>query len=417
MKIIHFADLHLGVENYGRIDPATGLSTRLIDFLAAFDALVDYALENGVDLVLFCGDAYKSREPTQTQQREFARRVNRLVSNGIPVFLLIGNHDLPNALGRATSLEIFDTLAVPNVHVASRPDVYRITTPGGTVQVAALPWLRRSALLSREDTHDLSFDQINQKLQQVLTGIISDLLSRLDPALPALLAAHVWVANATPGSERSMTLGQEHVLLPGTVANPAFDYVALGHIHKQQVLSQNPPAVYAGSLERLDFGEEGDEKGFYVVDIQEGGQGNGRETSFRFQPVAGRRFLTINVDLDQEDTSPTETVISAIDARAREARDAVVRLQLSLPAEIEGRLREADIRSALGEAHYFMVARDVRRETRLRLGTWSAEEITPLDALKVYLESRNVSGQRTKTLMDYAERLIREGLSTGEETE
>ena len=93
MKILHFADLHLGVESYGRIDPATGLSSRLLDFLSALDQVVDYALENKVDLVLFCGDAYKSREPTQTQQREFAQRINRLSTNGIPIFLLVGNHD------------------------------------------------------------------------------------------------------------------------------------------------------------------------------------------------------------------------------------------------------------------------------------------------------------------------------------
>src|SRR3972149_11914275 len=101
MKILHFSDLHLGVENYGRIDPATGLSSRLNDFLAALDELVDYAVAVRADLVIFCGDAYKTREPTQTQQREFARRIRRLSDAGIPVFLLIGNHDLPNAFSRA----------------------------------------------------------------------------------------------------------------------------------------------------------------------------------------------------------------------------------------------------------------------------------------------------------------------------
>src|SRR4030042_1219134 len=110
IRILHFADLHLGVETYGRVDAATGRSTRLLDFLRALDELVDYAVEERVDLVLFCGDAYKSREPSQTHQREFARRVRRLVDAGIPVFLLVGNHDLPAAVSRATSLEIYDTL-------------------------------------------------------------------------------------------------------------------------------------------------------------------------------------------------------------------------------------------------------------------------------------------------------------------
>ena len=137
MKILHFADLHLGVETYGRLDPATGLSSRLLDFLSVLDQVVDYAIENRVDLVLFCGDAYRSREPTQTHQREFAKRINRLSTNDIPIFLLIGNHDLPNAIGKATTTEIFDTLTVEKVYVSNRPQVYRIPTSSGIVQIVS----------------------------------------------------------------------------------------------------------------------------------------------------------------------------------------------------------------------------------------------------------------------------------------
>ena len=133
MRILHFADLHLGVETYGTIDTATGFSTRMIDILHALDEVVDYAIDNGIDLVLFCGDTYKNRDPSQTQQREFARRINRLVSNDIPICLLIGNHDLPNAIGRATAIESFDTLVIKNVYVSNRPDIYRIPTKNGVI--------------------------------------------------------------------------------------------------------------------------------------------------------------------------------------------------------------------------------------------------------------------------------------------
>ncbi len=414
MKILHFADLHLGVESYGRIDQASGLSTRLLDFLSALDRLVDYALENNVDLILFCGDAYKSREPSQTQQREFARRINRLATNGIPIFLLVGNHDLPNAIGRATTTEIFDTLAVKNVYVSNHPDIYRIPTNSGVIQIASLPWIRRSALLSKEETKNLDFKQINQKLQQILTNIIDNHAAKLDPTLPSILAAHVWVANAKVGSESSMTIGQEHTLLLSNVANPAFDYIALGHIHRHQVLSSNPPVVYAGSLERLDFGEEEDDKGFCVVEIEPEHPEGKRHVSFDFHPVTGRRFVTISPTLEPEDADPTATVLMAIAERENKVGDAIVRLQISLPAEIEGQLRDNEIRDALKEAHHLTIAKDIKRETRLRLGKWTAEEITPVDALKIYLETRNppVSPERTKVLLDYGEKLIQ-----GQETE
>jgi exonuclease SbcD len=410
LKILHFADLHLGVETYGHLDSATGLSSRLLDFLNALDQVVDYALEKQVDLVLFCGDAYRSREPTQTHQREFARRINRLSQGGIPIFLLVGNHDLPNATFRATTTEIFDTLAVKNVYVSNRPQIYLIPTNSGTVQIISLPWLRRSALLTREETKNLTFDQMNQRLQQVLTGVISANASKLDPALPAILAAHVWVAgaNVREGSEKSMVIGQEHTLLLSNVAHPAFDYVALGHIHKHQVLNINPPVVYPGSLERLDFSEEKDDKGFYLVEIDPTKETGKRLVSFDFHQLVGRRFLTISVNIEPEDADPTSGVLKAIEEQQDKVKDAVVRLSIGLPAECEGRLRDNDVRNAVKEAHYLTIAKDIKRESRLRLGMWTAEEITPLDALKAYLEAKKIAPERAKLLLQYGDRLIQE---------
>ncbi|MCL0091996.1 exonuclease subunit SbcD, partial [Dehalococcoidales bacterium] len=336
---------------------------------------------------------------------EFAKRINLLSTSGIPVFLLIGNHDLPNAIGRATTTEIFDTLAVKNVYVANRPQIYSIPTKSGTIQIASLPWLRRSALLSKEEAKNLNFEQINQRLQQVLTDTITANVPKLDLGLPSILAAHVWVSGAKIGSERAMTIGQEHVLLLSNIGHKAFDYIALGHIHKHQVLSSSPPVVYPGSLERLDFSEEEDDKGFYLVEIKSDKMGK-RRVSFDFHPVKGRRFLTINVNIKPEDTDPTSTVLKAISEQ--EVRDAIVRLQISLPAEIEGQLRDNDILGAVKEAHHFTLAKDIKRETRLRLGKWTAEELTPIDALKAYLKSKKVSPERTKVLVEYGKKLIEE---------
>jgi exonuclease SbcD len=414
LKILHFADLHLGVETYGRINPDTGLSTRLEDFLKALDQVVDYAVENNVDLVLFCGDAYKTREPSPTQQREFARRINRLSTSGISVFLLVGNHDLPNAIGRATTTEIFDTLAVRNVYVSNRPEVRRIPTPSGTIQVVTLPWLRRSTLLVKEETKNLSFEQINQRLQEVLTNIIAANVPQLDPGLPSILAAHVWVSGARVGSERSMIMGQEHMLLLSNVAHPEFDYVALGHIHKHQVLSHSPPVVYPGSLERLDFSEEEDDKGFYLVEIETGSQTGRRKTSFDFRPVAGRHFLTISVNIEPGDSDPTSTVLRGITEQRESTEDAIVRVDIGLPAMSEGQLRDNDIRKALEQAHYFTVAKDITRETRLRLGQWTAEDLTPIEALGKYLESRkDITPERARLLLEYGEKLIEDKAKQG----
>jgi len=406
MRILHFADLHLGIETYGRIDPITGLPSRLNDFLAALDQLIDYALNSDVDLVLFCGDAYKSRDPSQTYQREFAKRIRQLITSNIPVFLLVGNHDLPHAIGRATAVEIFDTLAIENVTVANHPQTFRLETRKGPLQVTALPWITRGKLLSREETKNLSLDQINEEIQKRLTNWLNTEAENLDPNLPAILAGHLMHSGATPGSEKTMLMGRDYVLLQGTIANPAFDYVALGHMHNQQRVDHPVPVVYPGSLQTIDFGDEGQEKGFYLVELDEAAARGKRVRSYQFHPVKARQFLTIKVDANTDD--PTGAVLHAL-AR-KDFKEAIVRLQIKVSAAKEGLVQENEIRKALKEA-YFIAAinKEVEREHRSRLGAHSAEGITPLEALKLYLESRKTPKERARILLEYGERLIQEG--------
>ena len=402
MRILHFADLHLGVENYNAgINPETGLSTRLHDFLNALDEVVEYALSNKVDLVLFCGDAYKSREPSQTHQREFARRIWKLSSHGIGVLLLTGNHDLPNAIGRATTVEIFKTLSIPNVFVANTLSTHKIDTRNGTIQIVALPWARRSALLSRESTKNLSSEEVNEKLEATLTDLLEQETTGLDPKLPAILAAHITVANAKYGSERSMIMGNDYSLLQSNVANSKFDYVALGHIHKKQVLGDNPPIVYVGSLQRIDFSEEDDEKGFFIVDISQK-----RKTKFDFVPVTARRFVTIKVELGEQEAAPTEAVLKAISRY--DVTDAIVRIQISIPERLAKDIDDSAIRKALQDAYQVAsVAHDVSRERRPRLSGLSPEGLQPFDALKAYYEAKK-SSLDVEVLLEYGSRIIHE---------
>ncbi|MBI2863960.1 MAG: exonuclease SbcCD subunit D [Chloroflexi bacterium] len=411
IRILHTGDLHLGMESYGRMDPATGLSTRVGDFLSSFDELVDYALASSVDLVLFCGDAYKTRDPSPTFQREFARRIARLAGDGIAVFLLVGNHDLPNALGRATSVEIFQTLDVKNVYVANRVETQVVWTRHGPVQVVSLPWVSRSFLLSREEARGKSLEEVNGLILEKMQNVVAARIAELDPSVPAVLAAHAAVFGVQYGSERRALLGQEVIIPRGTILNPAFDYVALGHIHKHQVISNMPLAIYAGSLQRIDFGEEDEPKGYVVVDLPErkeaGGSADGQVPEFCFRPSLAREFLTIQVDADTDD--PTSAVLQAIAAQEARLKDAVVRLQIKVSARREGLIQDAAIQKALKDAYYVAaVSKEVQREHRARLGSRSIDEMTPVEALRLYFLTRKTPPDRLEELMEYGERLIRE---------
>ena len=406
MRILHFSDLHIGVENYGRTDPETGLSTRLGDFLYSLDQVVDFALNNGVDLVLLAGDAYKGRDPSQTHQREFAKRLNRLSQSGIPTFLLVGNHDLPAVSSRATAVDIFPTLEVANIHVGNLLKIYDVPTPSGPLQVLAVPWPRRSAILSSEESRGLSIQEVRQALEDRLTVGIEQQLRELDPNVPAVLTAHVTVNGATVGSERSMMLGQDHVLLVSALDRPQVEYVALGHIHKHQILRPNPPmVVYSGSLQRVDFSEEGDEKGFCVVDLDPAAPQGQRMTNFEFRKLDARRFVTVDVSVESQDADPTATVIRAI--TRQNITDAVVRVRISLAAEADAHLRETEIRAAMEPAHFVAsIAREVAGERRTRISPSEGQDLQPMQALGLYLDSKNIEGERREKIMSKAEELI-----------
>ena len=407
MRILHFADLHIGVENYGRADPSTGMSTRLVDFLSTYDAVVDYALDNRVDLVLFCGDAYKSRDPSQTHQREFARRIARLSSAGIPVFLLIGNHDTPHVFGRATALEIFPTLEVPNVYIGDSLKVYRIQTADGPLQVVAVPWIRRSAFLVREETRGLSADQVNEAIQERLARFVRIHAEQLDGNVPAVLAGHLSVGEARTSSEQSMMLGRDHVLLKSDVALPEFDYVALGHVHRHQILGRDPYVVYSGSLQRVDFGEEDDEKGFCVIDLDRLGPRGERLRGFTFHAVDARRFLTISVSIRGDDPDPTKTVVQEV--LKHRIDEVIVKVLITVPGELEGHIRDAEIRASLESAHFVAsVHKRVVSQRRTRLGSDYSRGLDPREALRRYLESRDVPPDRAKLLMRHGEALMEE---------
>src|SRR5512144_629204 len=148
MRLLHFADAHIDMANYGRHDPESGLPLRVLDFLKSLDTIIDAAIAENVDMVIFAGDAYKDRSPAPTFQREWGRRIMRLSQARIPTLLLVGNHDLSPAVGRAHAIQEFSTLQVPFIRVLDRPeflcsaDLWNLP-----VQVVAIPWISRSGLM------------------------------------------------------------------------------------------------------------------------------------------------------------------------------------------------------------------------------------------------------------------------------
>jgi exonuclease SbcD len=402
---MHFADTHFGVELYGRLDPETGLNTRLQDFRKSLMSAIDMALEENVHLAVFAGDAYKTRDPRQTEQREFAACIRRLTDRDVPVVLLTGNHDMPAIRGRANAVEIYRTLGVTNVHVLSRPELLTIETAAGPVRIAPMPYLIKGYSVSREEFQGKTLDQTREMLENLYVEYIEHLADEVREAaddVPTILLGHFWATGATLSSWQTGYFDVNEPQVPlSALANPAFDYVALGHIHKHQDLNKHgqPHVVYSGSPDRIDFGEKDEPKGFVLVELRKGG------ADYRHVEVRDGRPL-LDIDVRAEEENPTERIVAAI--RERSLRNAIVKLTYHIGEGQQSLIREREIREALATA--FMVVsinRKVRRDSTIR-SRMLTESRTPREALELFIDTQEALKPRKEPLMAAADVLFRE---------
>ncbi|MBE9205060.1 exonuclease SbcCD subunit D [Nostoc sp. LEGE 06077] len=402
IKILHLSDIHMGSGfSHGRINPATGLNTRLEDFVNTLALCIDHALTDPVDLVIFGGDAFPDATPPPYVQEAFACQFRRLVDANIPTVLLVGNHDQHSQGLGGASLNIYRTLGVPGFVVGDTLTTHSIQTRNGKVQVITLPWLTRSTLMTRQETEGLSLAEVNQLLTDRLQVVIEGEIRRLDPNVPTILLAHLMADNATLGAERLLAVGKGFTLPLSLLTRPCFDYVALGHVHKHQNLNKhnNPPVIYPGSIERVDFSEEKEDKGYVMIELEQG------NTTWEFCPLPVRSFRTIEVDISKAE-DPQGAILKAI--AKHDIQDAVVRLIYKLRSEQLDVIENAALHTALKAAHTYTIQPELLSQlARPRVPELTASSsIDPMEALKTYLNNREDLKEIAATMLEAAEKLL-----------
>ncbi len=381
IKVLHLSDIHLGSTTHGKINPQTGLNTRLEDFVAALTICIDRAINEPADIVLFGGDAFPDATPPPLVQQAFAQQFRRLADAGIPTVLLVGNHDQHSQGVGGASLAIYRSLAVPNFTVGDTIATHRISTDAGDIQIITLPWITRSTLLTKSETEGFSMTEVSQFLIDRLQVVIEGEIRQLDPKLPTIMLAHVMVDTATYGAERFLAAGKGFTIPLSMLTREAFDYVALGHVHRHQILATQPLVVYPGSIERVDFGEENEAKGYCWLEVEKG------HVKFDFCPIPTRAFRTMEVDVTQSD-DPQAKLLKAI-AKGK-IDQAIARLIYKVRSEQLALIDDRLLHEAMAIAHnYALIPEVVIQNPRSRMPELStAEALDPMTALKTYLNTR-----------------------------
>lgn len=376
MKILHTADLHIGIENYGRQDPDSFINTRILDFFRSFDFIVLKAIHDQVDLFIISGDIYHQREPNIYIQNEFSKRLIRLSESGIPVALLIGNHDSLLAMKRISSLQIFKELKVPNIYVFDEPRLVTIPTKSGKIQVLGLPYLEKNVLNEYYLNYSIQENAKQEYASFIFSRLIQEHLVEMDTKTPCILLSHVTLREAVYQNWRPAMIGNEIYVNQEIFHETPFQYIALGHIHKPQVFikAEYPVMAYSGSIDALDFGESDFEHGFYEVDLSE------KKIKPKFIEIPGQRKL-VTIQIEARDENDCIQKLLQHLGNNQHERD-IVKIVIESNENFDEQKLRREISLYVYYIASFKYERKKTSKTRIQDLT---SETSPLDSLKKYI--------------------------------
>ncbi|MBI2996120.1 MAG: exonuclease SbcCD subunit D [Candidatus Melainabacteria bacterium] len=405
IKIVHFSDLHFGSgERYGSLNPETGLHRRFEDFISALDKPVNFAIDKKVDMVIFTGDTYKHATPEPVYQREFAKRIKKLSKNKILTILLVGNHDILYRIDGSDTLDIYSTLSIEHVTVFNKIELKNIETRNGIVQVITLPHITKSRLLIKDEYRNLNLKEQDKLMIQKVKEAISAMIEKLDPKSPSILIGHGTIETAQFGSEQDLSIGKVLSYPLSIFQNTQVDYVGFGHIHRHQVLQkENPLILYAGSLERVDFSEENEDKGFIYLELEKG------KVNHKFISTNPRKFITINCDLTNSKNPQLDfenKVNEVNEVKSKKEAGAIVRVKYKINEENAGLINQTQIKKLLSDSFAFLIQSEiVNKERTYRISELDSNLITnPLSTLEKYLfeykdEEKNILLEKAKEIV------------------
>jgi exonuclease SbcD len=360
--LISFADFHLGVKSYGKLDSETGLNIREVKALETLDNMIQYAIDNNIKLIVGAGDMYKNSLPSPTLQNEFNKRIKKAADKGITVLLLDGNHDVPKVDQKSSPLKPFDTLDIPNVIHTRFHREYIYEENGEKIKFVFLPTYHNK-----------------QKIKDIIKNTEYE-------GFPIVYIGHITIKGALLNDwlveNKEIYIEAEEFNREGVAA------AILGHLHKHQILLEDPLVFYTGSTQRIDFNEEKQPKGFIELNIKQNG-----DTSYDFIEVKSQKFLTLKLEYNC-DGDITDDILRELDKNKDKIKNSIVRIQIKMN---EGTtLQENKIYKygyVLGALNMLGVQKEYDYQDRSR-NEELTENVSVNDGLKMYYGDKERSEER-----------------------
>lgn len=268
MKILHTADWHLGkkLEQCERTEEHQ-------DFL---DWLIEKLKSENIDVLIIAGDVFDTGSPSNTALEQYYRFL-RLVKDTCcrEVIIIGGNHDSISTLNAPKSLlKYFNVHIVGGVPELFTEQIIPIHDVSGKLElvICAVPFLR-----DRDVRLSVSGESSEEREQRIKQGIshhyhrfIEHISAYKEENVPVIATGHLFAAGSSSSdSEKEIhvgNLGQVH----GDQFPVEFNYIALGHIHRPQLVNNMEHIRYSGSPIALSFSENEDKKQVLVLEFTDG---------------------------------------------------------------------------------------------------------------------------------------------------
>ena len=407
MKIIHLADTHIGPFPGPVVG---GKNARAEDTLRCLDELIDKSAEQRPDLIIHAGDLFHAAKTWSergiSEVNDAIQRIERLADIA-PVVIVRGtpNHD---------GAEHYHMLKTHfennrNVTIITEPGWYYIDTAVTAVNICALPGFDKGYWRSQNPGADR--EQETQVFTDALEKMILGMKAQCYSNIPSILVGHYTVEGANTESGQTMMFSQfEPIISNKTLMTAGYDLCCFGHIHRPQPLGEK--AFYSGAINRLNFNDEGQERGFYVHTLDGDWDKGWCVSNHHFVELESpRAFKTVKLD----DAAIHDFNMTGI-LPHQDVENAIVRVVYDCTDENQKALSRAQMERALMDMGAFWVQEITPRNITV---TVNRKELTtendPVQNLREYLvaSATALDDDDIAELMDMGGKIIDRVLADG----
>jgi len=391
--VIAVADVHEGI-NFGfNLDVETGISERALDIHRNFVKAANFAIENRSKLFVIVGDLFDRTHISPTY-REMIRKdvIEPLGKNNIGVWILAGNHDQPHSSKKGTSID--DFRGYPHVNVYREPSVEEIVIDDKRVRCIIMPYMHPDSIalmVKNKLGKEVPPEHVFTAGQKLIKNWLKE--KSVQNADYKVLFAHYYVEGAKIRETSCPEVLPGEFSFTKDMIPDALDVAVFGHIHLHQSMGKvgNTEIIYPGAVERIDWGERNDAKGFVSLSI--------KERSWDFIELPVRDMLKINVDV-MSDEEPNKKILKSIGDTAGK----MVRLEVTLPEGFRTKVSEDKINEKLKNAFYYDIRWVEKKGEKIGLISFTTN---PYDLLREFIELNYAKNPRKNELLNEGNNILR----------